>query len=294
MINVYVKSRPVKYKLNFGINAPVIFSGLNTADRLTRDGSKSKMTGFIKFSKVDDENEIIAASEFSFFKLDATDLERTEKNFDSQFTKYMDIADVLYHDDDLDAAITSATIEVFGKDGGDIDDAADALFAFNSKTLKKKAKKSKKDLTKMAIDLQNNLVAMFDKVLNKKAGIENSPKFHLLVVIDAKGYKKLPYDGHFISLEDDLAIDPYYNNIKEEYDKPKTPDDIEGDLDDMNNIDGDTDSLDEAAGDLNDLVENDETSEEEESTVEDSDEPSFEGDEGPVEIDDFAGFEENA
>lgn len=238
-LKIFIDSKPISTPVNFGINENVIFNKVDIKERLTKKGEKSKFNCYLEFLKLNKDGKSIGRSEYSFFMLDAKDLEKTEETFNKQFNKLLHLAAELYdNDEELEEAVAEAYIEIYGDTGMDIDDEADELFKFNSKT-NKKNKPKKKELEKLINALQNNINIMFKYILSKKAGIDNSPRLYLLSVVDKDGYPRLPFEKEFVSTEKGvLKIDPYYLEVKKKSEKRDEPDIIDNSISDSGDVEG--------------------------------------------------------
>lgn len=247
LLKQYILSLPVEAGLTFGINDNVILKNIDISERLTRKGDISSKTFYMEFVKVDEDREELARNEFSFFKLNAEKIDFVEMNFNDQFNKLLNLSIVMYKNDEeaLEKKLAEVNNDIFGSDEGLLE-LADDVFRFNSKT-KSKQKVSAKQLKIAVEDLSDKLNKVFYEVLKDRTG-KNSPLMYLLTVVDKAGYKQLPDEAVFVSLEEDeLTIEAKYLSRKAAAEKPEVADEVGDEIDDE-----DLDALDDI-GDVSDL-----------------------------------------
>jgi len=246
----YISSLPIEVSMHFGVNDNIILNHIDISDRLTRKGDVSPKNFFMEFLKLDGDGEAVQREEFSFFKLNAERMEFVEMNFNDQFNKLLGLALVMFNNDEdaLDAKMTEVNDTMFDVEDG-ILVLADDLFRLNSPTKGKKAKKPKLSELKMLVeDLNTKLNEFFFGILKDNVGKENSPKMSMLSVIDKKGYKQLPDEVEFVSLEQGvLGLDEKYLIRKAKSEEPEVADEVGDDVDE--NLSDDTSS----SGNLDDL-----------------------------------------
>jgi len=265
LLKLYIDSLPIEVPMKFGVNSNVILNHIDIKDHLTRKGDISPKNFFMEFLMLDDDGEPIAREEFSFFKLNGDKPDFLEMNFNDQFNKLLTLSMVMYEYDEeaLEAKMEEVSEKLFGNSDG-LTDMADELFAQNSKTLPK-GKKLKAGAYKKAVEeLNASLNEFFYEVLKDKVGLGTSPKMYLLSVIDKKGYKQLPDESDFVSLEDDLVVTEKYISRKAAAEKPDIEDEVGDDIGDDITDEVASVSDDEFGdlGDLDDFADDDEDDEE--------------------------------
>jgi len=246
----YIESLPIEVSMHFGVNDNIILNHIDISDRLTRKGDISPKNFFMEFLKLDTDGEAVQREEFSFFKLNAERMEFVEMNFNDQFNKLLGLSLVMFNNDEdaLDAKMTEVNDTMFDEEDG-ILVLADELFRLNSPTKSKKTKKLKLSELKILVEtLNTKLNEFFYAILKDRVGKENSPKMSLLSVVDKKGYKQLPDEVDFVSLEKGvLGLDEKYLIRKAKAEEPEVADEVGDDIDE--NLSDDTSS----AGNLDDL-----------------------------------------
>lgn len=226
LLKLYIESLPIEVPMKFGVSGNVILNRLDIKDRLTRKGDISPKNFFMEFVLLDEDDEPSAREEFSFFKLNAEKMEYIEMNFNDQFNKLLTLAGVMYNNDAeaLEAKMTAVNDSMFEEEDGLLI-IADELFAHNSKTRGTK-KKTLKQLKVQVEELNTSMNKFFYEVLKDLAGIETSPRMYILSTVDKNGYKQLPDEFDFVSLEDDLVLDEKYLIRKATSEKPEVEDEV--------------------------------------------------------------------
>lgn len=254
LLKLYIESLPIEVPMQFGVTGNVILNHLDIKDRLTRKGDISPKNFFMEFIHLDDDGEPTAREEFSFFKLNSERMDFIEMNFNDQFNKLLTLAGVMYNNDTvkLEAKMTEINDAMFDDEDGLLI-LADNLFAYNSKTRGKQKKKTAKVLKVEVETLNKKMNEFFYAVLQELVGIETSPRMFILSTVDKNGYKQLPDEFDFVSLEDNLVLDEKYLIRKAASEKPEVEDEVGDDVGDEVTDDIIDDIEDDNYGDIGDI-----------------------------------------
>jgi hypothetical protein len=191
-----LNSKPVRTPLSFGINERVRLVSLSNEEK-KKDGEVIKRNTYMVFSKFDEEEKIIASSEFSYFNLDPTK-DFTMENLASQTSQLQNLCDLLSPGSIIDPLEGYDSLEEVEEDLGNI----------------KGCKK-----------LQGRLYEQFEKAVGDKIG-KDSPLIRLKVVTDNKGkFLQLPRESRIAELNSDpctLSISAYELKVYESRNESST------------------------------------------------------------------------
>lgn len=274
-LQTYINSIPLKIPMAFGINKGVILNEIDISERKKENGESNKKFCFLELIKLDENDKPIGREEFGFFRLDSKNLSFAQNNFFSLFNKLFYLSSAMFNGDDeaFEGKISEIFTKIYGKEGYDILDEADELFK-HANPIKNKKKPKQKDIELMVESLNTNVGVLFYELLKDKVGIGKSPKMEILSVIDKKGYKGLPQEDEWVSLEEDiLKLDVKYLRYKEASEKPDTADDDGEEYSEENMEDITDDDDDAGAGDLDsmDFDDDDDIVDEDEKDLDDID-----------------------
>lgn len=89
LTEIFLESAPVRTRLSFGVNTPVILSAVSNDERRGKDNLKIDRHCYMRFSRLDEENKIVAQTEFSYWGFSKK--EYAPLNFVHQYTQLMEI-----------------------------------------------------------------------------------------------------------------------------------------------------------------------------------------------------------
>jgi hypothetical protein len=170
-----LETRSVRVYLNFGINEDIRFHKIDPRIKMGNDGQPSSKHCTMTFSKVDENGNVKASSNFDFFNLDPTKGDYVVSNFSDEFS-------------------TMTSILLLYLTAEEVDEKFKALEEqFSSLEELEKELKTKKG----ALKLQDLLADCFAEAVTPFIGIDSAP-LRVKVITDKTGkYLQMP-NGNFI------------------------------------------------------------------------------------------------
>lgn len=164
-----------------GITENVVILDVNNKTRKNKDGDKVKRNTFIKFGKLDDDGNVVAEKEVSWFDI-KHDSDYAYDNLFEQLYQMVTIAESVVSEKAIDKAFNEILEAEEIENEDDLQDVA----------------KSKSKLK----DLMDGLIEAFIELLSDEVGAK-SQKLRLKLTYDAKGkYIQQPKYGQFVESMD--------------------------------------------------------------------------------------------
>lgn len=202
---IFLNSAPVRTRLPFGVNSPVVLKAISNAERRDKNNLKIERSCYMRFAKLssEDPTKIVAETEFSYFGL--TKKEYAPQNFIHQYQQMMEVVKFVIPASGMAEAKKIITAAVM----------TDVPTMVETKKLKTSNKSPNASLHNKMKTLLNTVADAFAEALTPYTGIDGH-KLNLLVVTGPNGkFLDLPKEEvGFINSADSktpLRIDGKYH-----------------------------------------------------------------------------------